>query len=196
MLSRRESISTFTSVEEDRVRRFASTVSLARRTAFTAPVLLLQGCSELMRHGFVSEGLVVLGDDLRIKSGNRVEFLRLCSSETCQCAKHCALDFGDFGVLHGVHQCVLGASRVALRLGRCVLLTEECDQRDILQHLLSASLLLLTVVAGATSSDCSIEGADDALSGGGLLNCCAADCLWLAGSGVVVVKLLRPPTAS
>ena len=78
------------------------------------------------------------------------------------------------------------------------------------------------VVAGAASSDCSIEGvllsssSDDALSGGGLLNCCAADCLWLAGSGVVVlnscsatmcelrvflwciglVKLLRPPTAS
>ena len=44
--------------------------------------------------------------------------------ETCQCAKHCANDFGDFGVLHGVHQCVLGTSRVALRLGRCVLLTE------------------------------------------------------------------------
>ena len=44
--------------------------------------------------------------------------------ETCQCAKHCANDFGDFGFLHGIHQCVLGTSRVALRLGRCVLLTE------------------------------------------------------------------------
>ena len=158
MLSRRESISMFTCVEEDRVRRFASTVSPARRAAFTAPLLLLQGCSELVRHGFVSEGLVVLVGDLRFKSGNRVEFLRLCSSETCQCAKHCAVDFGDFGVLHCVHQCVLGASRAALRLGRCVLFTKGCDQRGILQLLLSAVLLLLTVVAGAASSDCSIEG--------------------------------------
>ena len=130
----------------------------------------------------------------RFKSGNRVEFLRLCSTETCQCAKHCASDFGDVGVLHCVHQCVLGASRVALRLGRCVLFTKGCDQRDILQHLLSALLLLLTVVAGAASSDCSIEGVllssspDDSLSGGGLLSCCVADCLWLAGSGVVVLN--------
>ena len=44
--------------------------------------------------------------------------------EACQCAKHCANDFGDFGVLHCVHQCVLATSRVALRLGRRVLLTE------------------------------------------------------------------------
>ena len=62
----------FTCVEEDRVRRFASTVSPARRAAFTAPVLLLQGCSELVRHGFVSEGLVVLafqvGQSCRIPS--------------------------------------------------------------------------------------------------------------------------------
>ena len=82
------------------------------------------GCPELVRHGFTSEGLAVLVDDLRFKSGNRIEFLHLCSSETCQCAKHCALEFGDFGVFHGVHQCVLGASR---------------DQRGILQHLLSAT---------------------------------------------------------
>ena len=95
---------------------FVSTVSPARRAAFTAPALLLQGSSELVWHGFVSEGLV---DDLLFKSGNRFEFLSLCSSETCQCAYHCTLDFGDFGVLHGVLQCVLGASRVALQLGCC-----------------------------------------------------------------------------
>ena len=99
-----------------------------------------------------------LADDLLFKSGNRVEFLRLSSSETCQCAKHCTLDFGDFSFLHSVHQCDLDASRVVLRLGCCVLLTEGCDQRGILQHLLSALLLLLTGVAGAASSDCSIEG--------------------------------------
>ena len=68
------------------------------------------------------------------------------------------LDFGDFGVLHCIHQCVLGANRVVLRLGCCVLLARGCDQRDILQHLLSALLLLLTGVAGAAASDCSIEG--------------------------------------
>ena len=67
---------------------------------------------------------------------------------------------------------VLGASRVALQLGCCVLLTKGCDQRGILQHLLSALLLLLTGVAGAVSSDCFIEGvllsssSDDSLSGG------------------------------
>ena len=134
----------------------------------------------------MSEGLVFLVGDLRSKLGNRVEFLRLCSSETCQCAKHCANDFVDFGVLHCVHQCVLGTSRVALRFGRCVLLTEGCDQRGILQHLLRN---LLTGVEGAAYSDCSIEGvllsssSDDVLSGGDLLNCCAADCLgvWVSG---------------
>ena len=84
----------------------------------------------------VSRRKVSLFSSVDCESGNRVEFLRLCSSETCQRAKHCAFDFGDFGVLHGVHQCVLDANRVALRLGRCVLLTEECDQRDILQHLM------------------------------------------------------------
>ena len=104
---------------------FVSTVSPARRAAFTAPALLAsllfffvmracnKRCLELVIHGFTSEGLVVLVGDLRSKSGNRVEFLRLCSSE------HCANDFGDFGVLHCVHQCVLGTSRVALRLGCC-----------------------------------------------------------------------------
>ena len=70
---------------------------------------------------------------------------QLCSSEKCQYAKHCALDIGDFGVLH----CDLDASRVALRLGSCVLLTEGCDQRGILQHLLSALLLLLRELAGS-----------------------------------------------
>ena len=64
-------------------------------------------CLEFVRHSFVSEGLVVLVCDLRFKSGNHIEFLQLCSFETCQCAKHCV---GDFGVLHGVHQCVLGAA--------------------------------------------------------------------------------------
>ena len=115
-------------------------------------------CPELVRHGFTSESLVVLVGDLRFKSVNRVEFLHLCSSETCQCAKHCANDFGDFGVLHGVHQCVLDASRVALQLGRCVLLTEGCDQRGILQHLLRTLL-----------------------TGGDLVDCCAAG--WLQGRG-------------
>ena len=43
-----ESISMFACVEEDRVLRFVSTVSSARRAAFTAPVLLLQGCPELV----------------------------------------------------------------------------------------------------------------------------------------------------
>ena len=89
-MSKRESISMFTCVEENRVRRFASTVSPARRAAFTAPALLLQGCSELVRHGFVSEGLVVLVGDLRFKSGNHIEFLRLCSSETCQMRENTA----------------------------------------------------------------------------------------------------------
>ena len=45
---------------------------------------LLQNCPELVRHGFMSEGLVVLVVDLSFKSGNRIEFLHLCSSETCQ----------------------------------------------------------------------------------------------------------------
>ena len=102
--------------------------------------------------------------------GNRVEFLHLCSSEKCQCAKHCALDFGDFGVLHGVHQCVLGASRVALQLGRCVLLTEGCDQRGILQHLLSAKTRYSRGVRN-TGSD--------------LLDCCAADCLGICSAATM-----------
>ena len=71
------------------------------------------------------------------------QLLYLFSSETCQCAKHCALDFGDLSVLHGVHQCVLSASRVALQLGRRVLLAEGCDHRGILQHLSGTLLLLL-----------------------------------------------------
>ena len=53
-----------------------------------------------------------LVDDLLFKSGNRVEFLRLSRSETCQCAKHCTLDFGDFGVLPSVHQCDLDARKL------------------------------------------------------------------------------------
>ena len=54
---------------------------------------------------------------------------------------------------------------------------------------MSTLMLLLTGVAGAASSDCSMEGvllsssSDDVLSGGDLLNCCAADCLgvWVSG---------------
>ena len=102
-----------------------------------------------------------------------------------KCAKHCALDFGDFGVLHGVHQCDLGASRVALRLGCCVLLTEGCDQRDILQHLLSHFVVVRLGVAGAVSSDCSIEGellssSDDSLPGGAV-RLTVSELSWLAG---------------
>ena len=108
---------------------------------------------------------------------NRVEFFRLCSSETCQCANHCTLDFGDFGVLHGVHQCILGASRVALQLSCCVLLTEGCDQRGILQHLLRTLLLLLT---GANR--CSREVRN---TGGNLLNCCAAVCLGICSAATM-----------
>ena len=109
-----------------------------------------------------------------------------------KCAKHCALDFGDFGVLHGVHQCVLGASRVALRLGCSVLLTEECDQRDILQHLLSARTWY-SGVAGAASSDCSIEGvllssSSDGSLPGGVVRLTDSELSWLAGSGVVVLN--------
>ena len=130
-----------------RLNSFTGSSSRVHRTS--TPVL--NSCDTVSRQ----EDLV---DDLLFKSGNRVEFLRLSSSETCQCAKHCTLDFGDFGVLPSVHQCDLDASRVVLRLGCCVLLTEECDQRGILQHLLSALLLLLSGVVGAASSNCSIEG--------------------------------------
>ena len=196
MLSRRESISMVVCVEEDRLWQmtrdpryascFVSTVSPARRAAFTAPALLaslpfffvMRACN---KRCLELASAFQVGQSCRIPSSLQLE--------TCQCAKHCANDFVDFGVLHCVHQCVLGTSRVALRLGCCVLLTEGCDQRDVLQHLLSALLLLLTVVAGAASSDCSIEGvllsssSDDVLSGGNLLNCCAADCLgvWVSG---------------
>ena len=103
---------------------------------------VLNSCDTVSRQ----KGLVVLVCDLRFKSGNRVEFLRLCSSETCQCAKHCTLDFGDFGVLHGIHQCDLDASRVVLRLGCCVLLTKGFDQRVILQQ---CFVVVLTGVAGS-----------------------------------------------
>ena len=173
MLTRRESQSrcslvwkkTGCDVSHQQFHRLVEPCSPHQHSCCTA---VLNSCDTVSRQ----KGLVVLVCDLRFKSGDRVEFLRLCSSETRQCAYHCTLDFSDFGVLHGVHQCVLGASRVALQLGCCVLLTEGCDQRGILQHLLSALLLLLTVVAGAVSSDCSIEGvllsssSDDALSGG------------------------------
>ena len=109
---------------------------------------------------------------------------------------------------------------MALRLGCCVLFTELCDQRGILQHLLSALLSLLTVVAGAAASDCSIEGgllpsSSDGSLPGGAVRLTVSELSWLAGSGVVVLnfcsatmyglrtflvdwarELRRPPTAS
>ena len=145
--------------------RFASTIAPTRQAAFTAPALLLHGCSELVWHGFTSESLIVLVGDLRYKSGNRVEFLNLCISETYRCVNHCTLDFGDFGILHGVHQCVLGASRVALQLGCCIPL--EC----------------FVVVADWCHGSCFLNllhrgrAALVSLSGGELN--------WLTGSGVV-----------
>ena len=68
-----------------RLNSFTGSPSCVNRTstpgilAFLRHARLLQNCPELVRHGFMSEGLVVLVDDLRSKSGNRVEFLRLCS---------------------------------------------------------------------------------------------------------------------
>ena len=56
---------------------------------------------------------------------------------------------------------------------------------------MSALLWLLTVVAGAASSDCSIEGV--LLSSSSDLACSTAvsvSALWLAGSGVVGPELL------
>ena len=56
---------------------------------------------------------------------------------------------------------------------------------------MSTLLLLLTGVAGTASSDCSIEGVllssspDDSLSGGGLLSCCAADCLGVCSAATM-----------
>ena len=120
-----ESISMFACVEEDRVSRVQDT----RVTRFRVG---RSRCSRLW--DCVSSRAIVSNSFVAV------------ALETCQCAKHCANDFGDFGVLHGVHQYVLGASRVALRLGRCVLLTEGCDRRGILQHLLRTLLLLLTGV--------------------------------------------------
>ena len=156
---------------------FVSTVSPARRATFTAPALLaslpfffvmhdccravLNSCDTVSCRKVSLFSSVVCISSRAIASNSFISV----TLETCQCAKHCVFDFGDFGVLHGIHQCDLGASRVALRLGCCVLLTEGCDQRGILQHLLSALLLLLTVVAGAAASDC------------------VADCLWAELAG-------------
>ena len=130
--------------------RFISTVSPARRAAFIAPALLaslpfffvmhdccravLNSCDTVSCRKVSLFSLVICVSSRAIVTNSFV-------SAALSRAKHCANDFGDFGVLHGVHQCVLGASRVALRLGRCVLLTEGCNQRDILQHLLRTLLL-------------------------------------------------------
>ena len=143
---------------------FVSTVTSARRAVFTAPALLaslpfffvmhdccravLNSCDTVSCRKVSLLSSVVCVSIRSITSNSFVSV----TLETCQCAKHCALDFGDFGVLH----CVLDASRVALRLGCCVLLTELCDQRGVLQHLM-CTLLLLTVVAGAAASDCEAD---------------------------------------
>ena len=102
-----------------------------------------------------------------------------------KCAKHCTLDFCDLGDLHGVHQCVLSTRRVALRLGCCILLAKEYNQRDILQHLLRTLLLLLTGAA----SRCS-RGVHN--TGGDLLDCCTADCLGVCTAATMTFLPMVP----
>ena len=130
---------------------FVSTVTSARRAVFTAPALLaslpfffvmhdccravLNSCDTVSCRKVSLLSSVVCVSIRSITSNSFVSV----TLETCQCAKHCALDFG------------------ALRLGCCVLLTELCDQRGVFQHLLSALSLLLTVVAGAAASDCEAD---------------------------------------
>ena len=149
---------------------FVSTVSPARRAAFTASALLaslpfffvMHDCCRAVLNSCDTAScrkVSLFSSVVCVSSrSNRVEFLHLCNSETCQCAKHCALDFGDFGVLHCVHHCVLDTSRVALRLGRCVLLTEWCDQTCHSPPSHEHLVVVTDWCRGAASSDCSIEG--------------------------------------
>ena len=159
-----------TVLSEDRVRQNGVSnqqFDQARRAAIIAPALLASLPFFFVKHccrGVLNSrdtvscrkvslfSLVICVSSQAFVSNSFVS----AASETCQCAKHCTFDFGDFGVLHGVRQCVLDTSRVALRLGRCVLLTEGCDRRGILQHLLRYS-------RGVRNT------------GSGLLDCCAAD---------------------
>ena len=67
----------FACVEEDRVPQMM--VPQMMLLFFFVMRACNRRCLELVRHGFTSESLVVLVGDLRFKSGNRNEFLRLCS---------------------------------------------------------------------------------------------------------------------
>ena len=178
---------------------FVSTVSPACWAAFTAPALLAsllfffvmracnRRCLELVWHGFVSEGLVVLVGDLRSKWGNRVEFLRLCSFETCQCAKHCANVFVDFGVLHCVHQCVW------------VRAAWLCDSAAVSSLPKGATNVVFSSISWVLCCCCWLVSRELLPRTAPSRACCAADCSnhdlcqwfhWaeLAGSGVVVLN--------
>ena len=145
---------------------FVSTVSPARRAALIAPALLaslpfffvmhnccrafLDSCDTVSCRKVSLFSLVICVPSRAIVSNSFVSaaLRRVNARDTARLISVTSAFSTAF------HQCVLGASRVALRPSRCVLLTEGCDQRGILQHLLRTLL-----------------------TGGDLLDCCAADCV-------------------
>ena len=121
MLTRRESILMFACVEEDRVPQmmfrlnsFTGLLScvhphqLSWHPCFSssscapATSAVLNSCATVSCRKVSLFSLVICVPSRAIMSNSSVS----AALRRVQCAKHCANDFVDFGVLHCVHQCV------------------------------------------------------------------------------------------
>mmetsp|Transcript_66431 Transcript_66431/g.192510 ORF Transcript_66431/g.192510 Transcript_66431/m.192510 type:complete len:237 (+) Transcript_66431:2-712(+) len=89
--------------------------------------------------------IVVRVDGLRLEPGDGIELLDRRRAEAGQGAEHGALDLGDLGVLHGIHEGILRLRRVVLELFGGVLFAEWCDlveiHLEIVRHLLRQVVL-------------------------------------------------------
>mmetsp|Transcript_68621 Transcript_68621/g.196816 ORF Transcript_68621/g.196816 Transcript_68621/m.196816 type:complete len:351 (+) Transcript_68621:138-1190(+) len=100
--------------------------------------------------GAVVVRVVVGVDRLRLQAGDRVELLDGRCAQLRQGPKHRALNLGDFGVLDGINQSVLGLRGMVLQLLGGVLLAKRRDlvevHLEIVRHLLSELVLRSLVV--------------------------------------------------
>lgn len=82
---------------------------------------------------------------LRLQSGDGVELLDRRRAQAGERPEHRPLDLGDLGVLHSVHERVLGLRRVVLELLRRVLLPKRSNlvevHLEIVGHLLGQVVL-------------------------------------------------------
>ena len=140
----------FTCVEEDRVRQMMFRLNSFTGAAFTAPTLLASlPYFFIMRAGTVLNSWEICASSRAIASNSFI-------SATLR--RVTALDFGDFGVLHGVHQC------------------RGCEPRG------SATWPLCPPCRRVWPTWHSPASREQHSTLSGLNDCCAADCLCLCSA--------------